>query len=63
MFVNGWKWQSGKDGSGKDGPLSSPAVLWVVNINKKKTLIEKKKKKKEMSRKDLNGEKLSFCFH
>ena len=46
MFVNGWKWQSGKDGSGKDGPLSSPAVLWVVNIHEKKTLIEKKGEKK-----------------
>ena len=28
MFVSGWKWYSGI----KDGPLPSPAVLWIVSV-------------------------------
>ena len=32
MFVSGWKWQSGI----KNGPLTSPAVLWVVSVRERK---------------------------
>ena len=41
MFVNEWKWYSGIS----EGPLPSPAVLWIVTMRERKIWYKKKKSK------------------